>query len=63
LADSSGEELTSVKPLAILPEVRRSILYWRCANTTGPHTLHRVYISPMRRRSSLLRIAWGIHRK
>ena len=40
LADSPGAELTSMTSQSILPEVRGSISHWRCANTTGSHTLH-----------------------
>jgi len=42
LADSCNAELTSMMAQSILPDVRGSIPHWRCANTTGSHTLQAV---------------------
>jgi len=33
--------ITSMTSQSILPEVRGSIPHWRCANTTGLHTVHK----------------------
>ena len=36
-------KLTSMTSQSFLPEVRRSIPHWRCANTTGSHMLQQAY--------------------